>query len=274
MSKKATNLLLPERGLPASGYPPGETLEWMPGDDLAGYRRRGGHAVYGEHDIQYTFNSLGYRCPELDTLADIRVVAIGCSYVLGIGLAQEHLFHERFAAQLRSSSSKSVVLWNLGRSGASNDYISRMLYLAVRELDPHLVLINFTRLPRREYVSAQNQPYHYSPQAVPRDAIARDVHGHFAALSSPFEDEVNFFRNYQAVERLLDDRTWLYSLSWGQDYDQVARHLDLGRYVGTLRRIDLARDDDHVGPESHKALAGLYWDKFVEMDRRRPATWK
>jgi hypothetical protein len=268
-----TNRLLPEKGLPYNAYPPGETLSWIHGDNLAGFRQHG-HAVYGEHDIQYKFNNQGYRCSDFDTVADVRVVAIGCSHVLGTGVAQEHLFHERFAVQLRSFSARSVVLWNLGRSAASNDYISRMLYLAVPQLDPHLVLINFTRPARREYISTQNVTYSYGPRFVPQDAIARDVYEHFAALSSPFEDEVNFFKNYKAVERLLDGRAWLYSLTTSDDFDLMVRHLDLSRYVGKLPAIDRARDDDHPGPESHKALAGLYWEKFVEMDRRRPVAWK
>jgi hypothetical protein len=274
MSKKVYNLLLPEKGLPVTGYPPGETLEWMPPDDLAGYRRRGGHATYGEHDIQYKLNRQGYRCPDFDAIADIRVVVIGCSFVLGIGLPQEHLFHERFAAQLRSSSGKSVVLWNLGRSGASNDYISRVLYLAVPWLDPHLVLINFTRPARREYVSAQNLSYDYTPLIVPKDAIARDVHGHLSALSSPFEDEVNLFRSYKAAEQLLRDRSWLFSFSSPKDFELMARHLALRHYVGSLEKADLARDGEHAGPKSHEALAGLYWGKLLETDGRRPLTWK
>ncbi len=140
----ATNDILPADGLPATEYPPGATLEWLFGDNPEGYRERGGHPVYGERDVLYRFNRLGYRAPEFDAEAEIRVVAIGCSYVLGLGLPEADLFHERFAARLRAELSKSVVVWNLGRAGASNDYIGRLLHLAVPRLDPHVVLIHFT----------------------------------------------------------------------------------------------------------------------------------
>ena len=45
---------------------------------------------------------------------------------------------------------------------ASNDYISRTLFLAVPFLNPDIVLVNFTHLHRREYVTAENKmiPYH------------------------------------------------------------------------------------------------------------------
>src|SRR5580658_4299774 len=110
--------ILPEHGLPPTHCPAGATLEWWGGDDLKGYQERGGYPVYGEHDVIYRFNSLGYRCPEFDAQADVRVISIGCSYVMGTGVAQGHLFHERFAARLGSALSRSVVVWNLGWEGA------------------------------------------------------------------------------------------------------------------------------------------------------------
>ena len=53
--------------------------------------------VVERNDMTYSFNNLGYRSVPFDTPADIRVIAIGCSYVMGVGLPQSHLFHELFA---------------------------------------------------------------------------------------------------------------------------------------------------------------------------------
>jgi hypothetical protein len=259
----------------ARGVPPGtsslagQEVNWLFGDSIDRYRRRGGHAIYGENDVVYRFNSLGYRCPEFDVDADIRVVAIGCSHVLGLGLPQEAIFHELFAERLRATSGKSVVLWNLGRCGASNDYISRLLYLAVPLLDPHIVLINFTHMARREYVSVQNHPVTYNPRFTPTDAVASDIFRHFAALSSQFDDQLNFFKNYKAMEQLLSGRLWLYSRRVGKEFDALAAevmavHMDLRRFAGRLPLVDRGRDGGHPGPESHRQLADLYWAKFVE----------
>ena len=169
------NFLIPVDGIPATTYgsfaPAGTVQQWLFLDSLEGYRQHGGHPVYGEHDVSYRFNRLGYRCAEFDDTAEIRLLAIGCSYVLGLGVAQDHLFHERFAARLRADLGRSVVVWNLGVAGASNECITRLLHLAIPRLDPLLVLINFTHNGRREYVSVQNRYMNFMPTWRPLDVI-------------------------------------------------------------------------------------------------------
>lgn len=246
-------------------HPVKQETFWLFSDSLENYQKRGGHPLYGEKDVVYKFNSHGYRCPEFDDPADIRIVAIGCSFVLGHALPQPAIFHELFAEKLRAESKKSVVLWNLGSCGGSNDYITRTLYLALPKLKPHIVLVNFTRNGRREYVSVQNNSINYVPNYVPTDPVANDICQHFAALSSPYDDQMNFFRNYKAVEKLLADRCWMYSHPAPEEFQPIAAHLDLTRFAGDLKIIDRARDHGHPGIESHQRLADLYWKKFLEL---------
>ena len=260
--------LIPLWGLPRTGYPTGQEVKWLGNDNLQNYQRHGGHALYGENDITYRLNSLGYRCPEFDISADVRIVAIGCSYVLGVALPQRAVFDELFAEKLRSIiSPKTVLVWNLGLGGASNDYISRLLYFAVPRLNPQIVLINFTHFSRREYISVQNRYMNYSPTYEPTDEIAKDIFGHFAALSSPLDDELNFFKNYKAVECLLNrfGCQWFYSYAKAQKTESGTSPVDLHRCVGAIQVLDRARDNGHPGPESHRRLAELYWVKFNEL---------
>jgi hypothetical protein len=252
--------VLPHAGLPAGIYPAGKTLEWVHGDSLAAYRQRGGHAVYGEHDIHYQFNSLGYRCPEFASDAKVRIVAVGCSYVFGIGLAREHLFHEQFAARLRADLGMSVVLWNLATSGASNDYIARLVHQALPVLDPHILITHFTHLCRREYVSVENELIKYLPSYAPTSGVPKELFRHFEALASPHDDELNYFRNYKSVESAARGRCWLYS---APQWHPSPAYADAGACVGRLIPIDKARDGEHPGPLSHRVLGGLYWDTFT-----------
>jgi hypothetical protein len=143
------------------------------------------------------------------------------------------------------------------------------LYLAVPWLDPHLVLINFTHASRREYVTLQEQWVPYAASLQPPDAVIQEVYDHFKALSSPYDDELNFFRNYKAVESLLTDRFWLYSLSRPAEIARIMCHLDASRYVGALGELDRARDGRHPGPASHEKLSELYWDRFCQRDGMR-----
>jgi hypothetical protein len=258
--------LLPLSGVPRSGAPENYEEPWCGTDNLADYRKRKGHPLYGENDIVYRYNSRGYRCPEFDIEAQVRVVSIGCSYTFGMGVPQNATFHELFADRLRLELGCTVVNWNLGRPGASNDYISRVLQLATSELKPDLVLILFSHLERREYVTARGHWWSYNPAYQPAEPAIREVFAHFGALSSALDDELNFFRNYKSIESLLGDRLWLFSLlddpsSWRV----VLGHLDCAHQaVAGVRRLDKARDNAHFGPRSHALLYEGFWDKFVE----------
>jgi hypothetical protein len=240
--------------------------EWLDLDWPGGYQARGGHPTYGEHDIQYRFNSHGYRCPEFDTSAETRIVSIGCSYVMGIGLPECALFHERFAQRLRNHRQHTVVNWNLGQPGFSNDYICRLLFLAVGYLDPHVVLVNFTHACRREYVSFQNTLLPYYPGVRRSDLIRRDLYKHLDALSSPFDDAINLFRNYKAIAALLSNRFWLCSTIKSDIFDDLRDHMNDRVYVGCLETMDLARDHAHPGARSHDSLLERYWERFLALE--------
>jgi len=187
--------IIPRSDIPKTRHAGERELTWLDTDSREEFQKRGGHPLYGEADVSYRFNSYGYRCPEFEPGAEIRMISIGCSNTLGVGLPQQAVFHERFAARLRKEMSTTVVNWNLSMSGASNDYISRTLYLAVPRLDPHIVLVNFTFLPRREYVSVETEIVNYIPKVEPPNRVVKEIYGHFAALSSPFDDQRNLFQN-------------------------------------------------------------------------------
>jgi hypothetical protein len=250
--------------VPHSGGPENCEPFWDGTDSLESYLQRGGHPLYGEKDIRYRYNSHGYRCPEFDQDAEIRMVSIGCSWVFGAAVPQDATFHECFARRLRLELEASVVNWNLGRSGTSNDGIARILHLATPNLNPDLVLVLFTRLARREYVNAANYEVRYSPAWRPTHPPIVDAWNHLEALSSAFDDQLNFIRNYKWVESLLADRLWLFSMVDPRHAEPVGDHLDRSRQAGAHRVIDWGRDDGHPGPRTHELIGNLFWEKFVE----------
>jgi hypothetical protein len=258
--------IMPTSGLPRTRFFPGQTVNWLGGPDSPeALVRQGGHPLYGPADVTYQFNSHGYRCAEFESEAEIRLISIGCSITLGQALPQSVLFHERFAQCLRTELGKSVVNWNLSQAGASNDYISRVLQLIVPKLRPHIVLINFTYTGRREYVAAHNQQVEYIPSWTPEGPILKDIYRHFDALSSPHDNQLNFFRNYKSVEALLQNHQWLYSLTSHSDLQCISAHIDHGRYVGPMDKVDTGRDNMHPGPRSHELLFTHYWRRFVDL---------
>ncbi len=252
---------IPAMGLPRTGHFENREELWCPGDGLEEYRKRGGHPLYGETDIVYRYNSRGYRCPEFDAGAEIRMISIGCSWTFGVGVPQQTIFHERFAELLRKVVGKTVVNWNLGLIGGSNDYIGRVLNMAVPALNPDIVLVLFTWLNRREYMSAHGEPVNYRPNWTPRDRAYREVCKHFAALTSAHDDLLNFYRNYKSVENLLRGRSWAFSFTNEKDMAAVMPYLDLDHLVVRAKIVDSARDMVHPGPATHGQICGNFWDR-------------
>jgi hypothetical protein len=249
--------------LPRTGYPECQEQQWL-SDEREQYLKKGGHPVYGEEDITYRYNSLGYRCPEFDENADIRILSVGDSNTFGHGLPQPALYHEHFAEHLRQHLSKSVVNWNLGLRGSSNDYITRILHLALPTLDPDIVLIKFTHPSRREYLTATCHYCNYVPNYNPSDPVTREVFGYFAALSSSYDDQLNFYRNYKSIETILKDRAWIFSFCFTSGCDEILSWTDQSKFAGKFQLVDKARDGGHYGPETHKQIFENYWKKFLE----------
>jgi hypothetical protein len=237
---------------------------WMTMMDTEEEFRKRGHPIYGDRDIIYSYNSRGFRGPEFEQDAQIGMISIGCSWVFGDGIPMQHTFHELFAARLRDETGMSVVNWNLGVCGAGNDYVARMLHLTVPRLNPDLVLAMFPRFARREYISAHGAKMSYVPSAVPTDITTKQIMEHFAALSSPYDDQLNFFRNYKSIEALLADRCWLFSCTDLNELAKMKEHVDSERYAGPYRFVDRARDHLHPGPETHRLIFDRFWTKFVE----------
>jgi hypothetical protein len=250
--------------IPPSGYPENVEKLWFHGDNEEKVKQN--KTSFEQFSrVSYKFNSLGYRCSEFTEQASFRIVSIGCSYVFGLGIAQNDIFHEKFTQKLRKKLTSSVVNWNLGIVGASNDYIARMLHIAIPILDPHLVLINFTRFSRREYFSPLGTSLNYIPSYIPKDPVHKIIYSSFLDLSSEYDDQANFFRNYKSVAALLKDKTWLFSILSSNDIPKVYHFIDKTKYIDDFKLIDKARDNSHPGPDSNKILFEKYWLRFSEL---------
>jgi hypothetical protein len=82
-------------------------------------------------------------------------------------------------------------------------------------------------------------------------------------LSSVYDDQLNFYRNYKSIERLLANHCWLFSFARSDDAPGVVEFVDPARYIEARRRVDLARDHGHPGPETNQAMCNAFWDRFV-----------
>jgi hypothetical protein len=259
---------IPVGSIPAGPGPSGATLSWYGTDNRENFKLWDGQGAYGERDISYRFNRQGYRCSEFSELADTRIVSIGCSCTFGIGLEQSELFHELFAERLRQAKGRSVANWNLAGPDKSTDYIARLLHLAVPILDPHIVLILFPPMDRRECMTADGRllDFGLDLKRDPRSThpVIAEMFERLTDLASPLDDELDFFRGYRSVSQLLRKRIWLFGFVHAPSECSVTTHLDPCRLAGELTELDLARDHIHPGRESHARLSEMFWERFLQ----------
>jgi hypothetical protein len=92
---------------------------------------------YGFHDdnhvVRYQFNQDGFRCKNFDDSDSI--IALGCSFTMGVGLHEENVWPSIVAQQLK------LTVWNLGIGGASMDTCFRMLNHYITKLNAKCVLV-------------------------------------------------------------------------------------------------------------------------------------
>jgi hypothetical protein len=256
--------LLPVSGVPRAENSVSSDSRWTCGDTREQLKKNGGHSIYDEWSITYRLNSLGYRCPEFAEQASIRMISVGCSHTYGVGLPQEALYHELFAARLRSELQTSVVNWNLGSGAVSNNYIARTLHLAMPELKPDLVLVFFTYLSRREYISATGDAIKYRPSLSPNTMVLTEICGHLSSLGNPYDDQLSFFRDYKSVEALLAGTCWAFGICDATEVQDLGPRLDAPHGFKHYQRLDKARDHQHLGPATHEQLCDHFWNCFVQ----------
>lgn len=255
--------LFPPKGIPRSGYPEGITEAWCGTDSEENYRRLGRSNQL--NTVSYTYNRLGYRCPDFDTKVQTSILTVGCSHSFGIGVPQEATFGELFANRLGLELGRPVVNWNLSVPGASNDYIARILHQTVDILNPHLILIMFTHLARREYVTILDKRlhYNYSTARVVREPGLRAAYKHLEGLSSEYDDQLNFFRNFRSISRLLDSRLWYFMIRNRAEINEAVLPMGNDHEVLGFRFLDKARDELHFGPETHRHVSDAFWSRFA-----------
>jgi hypothetical protein len=124
------------------------------------------HTIYSDTDILYEFNSLGFRSDEIleNPLTDSkRVLFIGCSHTLGIGLPKESIWAYQFYEKLKKDNLVNCGFYNLSLGGTSIDYVSRVLNYYIKKVKPYAVFCAMPQLSRREiYISENLGPWTYS----------------------------------------------------------------------------------------------------------------
>jgi hypothetical protein len=260
------NASLLEQLLPNKDYPktPNEKrlpTHWLFPEERIEFNRRP-HRIFDESSILYTFNDHGYRCPDFKKVNEKPgVLSIGCSWTFGTGLPEQFTWPAILCNRISGLSGVEVLNWNLGMSGASNDYILRVLQQCVSLIKPKLAVIMFTDISRRDYISINGTYMNLNARMSNPKAMAfpeRDIIKAFKSLICQDNDILHFASIYQAVESLMSASgiPWVFTsinkaAYLNDDCKKVSHIFSECRFLKKGPSIiDTARDHVHPGPKS------------------------
>jgi|TARA_B110000259_G_scaffold186554_1_gene238096 hypothetical protein len=139
----------------------------------------------------YTYNEIGYRGDSIHE--KINLLTVGCSHTEGINVSD----NETWPFYLSNELGYTHI--NLGYTGRSNDYISRVTSLYVRKFKPSIVAVMYTYPSRREYWTKYGpQPYTVNSWGYFDDYP--NHHSHITELSNEYNNHQNFLKNHLIVQ--------------------------------------------------------------------------
>jgi len=194
-----------DKELPTSNmYPPNMTVDWLDTDTPE-------NAQY-EKDIKYTFNEHGFRSDSFYDEAAFRILIVGCSMSVGVGVDQHEIWANKLKQKIADYTTQSVVAYNLSTSGASSDYVTRTIYKVDADLKPHLVFVYWPPITRLELPYEHNdgkiiqtaiEDSGFPKQLVDEDYLLFNFRKNLSFLRTMFHSHYSSFFCNPVVETLI-----------------------------------------------------------------------
>jgi len=228
----------------------GKTYQWWPTDTEESFDRMMQDPVHRAYfqekawdkpdTISYKINSDGFRSEEFDPLAD-NLVALGCSFTMGIGLPYKDLWPTRLAQAL------NLRACNFGWGGASSDQCFRLADYWIPRLKPKLVVLLNPPRGRMEVVvnETTGETDTVMPMSNHLDVFVKKW------LSVDANQRLNNRKNSLAIEAVCNQLSILF-LSYEADV-WMSRSREEAEY---------ARDYMHAGPRGHATFTERILDDW------------
>jgi len=236
--------------LSAMPYGIGSNPAWESQDSTEGMTRY--KAMFSEvvqdktgwPEVTYDINSHGFRCPQFQTIdyTKQQILVVGCSFSFGIGLNQNHLWHDYL-----NNGFPDAQIWNLGTPGYSNDSITRLVYRAAPVIRPSIIIIQWSHLNRREYITKTNKIQHILPIHPRFHTDASEAYKGFFGMHNKFNDQYCFDKNLAFMSMMAKAHNIIF----------------LWDTINNFPMIDYARDDEHPGIESSKLFAVQIYKQYL-----------
>lgn len=232
-----------------------QELEWLPTDTEDNYTRliqNPKHQQYFRDQgwnqpraITYKFNSYGFRCAEFES--GPYVMALGCSFAVGIGLPISVTWPELLGRAL------DLQVVNLSWGGYSADTCYRLAEYWIPALRPRYVCMLTPPVARLELLLESSSTMRF-------EVFMPNSTSSIFKLSDPYlkhwyanneNAAINQRKNERAVKQLCSE--------FGIPCTIVRAH-DV--FSWNQQEMDSARDFMHAGPKQHKLVAGKFIDAY------------
>jgi hypothetical protein len=241
------------------------SVEWLDTDTLHRLISTNSHNPYSRYDIEYKFNSHGFRCDEFELLSELPMVFLGCSFTEGIGLRQHETWSYLLLEKIRQKTNKNIPYWNLGLGGTGLDTQARNLYFLANILNKKIKFV-FSLMPpiaRREYKAEGNKYRKWVPRQIKNfTPLSTHVNTLFADSDFSIHQTERSLMTIDSICRQND--TKMYCTSWENNLNNAKSLFDSFPLINFFERKfnnigDFARDGLHPGPLYHQKLADTYW---------------
>ena len=201
---------------------------------------------FTKDNVNYTYNSLGYRGDEPSLPSNFTILVCGSSSTFGTGLDDKQIWPYYLKQKFCKEKITNTKLINLGVAGVPNDYIVRLLFRSINTIKPDLVVVLFSWLNWGEFIQDDGTIIH--KKIVPN-------------VSAGYENNTvrnNFIKNYNMVKLICKDTKLIcFKVS-----DLKPIHNIIKKKIG---REDLARDGDHFGEIVHNEFATLIYNSAIKL---------
>lgn len=184
------------------------------------------------YDVEYSFNDLGFRTRDSCAVNGTEILAIGDSFTLGLGVAEQHTWPAHLEKQLLQP------VLNFAMNGASNDWIARKTQQLLGWLRPQAIVVHYTFSHRRE------RPFSDWPD---------DERTECEPLYSDEENYDNWRKSFDYFASLDIPVVHSFISNW---HTQPVDYTALGsNVIPPVFKLDLARDGFHYGVKTNQQLA-------------------
>jgi len=237
-------------------YNANSTLEWLPTDTKESFDRLIKDPAHYDYfklqgwlepmAITYQINSEGFRCDEF-VKDEPCMIALGCSYTVGIGLPLKDLWATLVGKEL------GLKVYNLGWGGSSIDTCFRLARYWIPELKPQVVCMLAPPRSRIELMTLQDPPAEvFMPMSYSGLFNNNDVF-----LKHWFGNDENHFinqeKNILAIGSIAQSNNARYAFLKADDEASCSRDI-----------VGYARDYMHTGPVGHEQMAEKMLSKLHE----------